>query len=126
VGIKRRGASGLHLIFTEQFSQGFAFLTPLVGWNSGKNLWDAAPADIANERRLFLHGRFAPFRLNPVESFNRGNVLAKLLLEGAAPDFIGVSDPIIAEVLLYDCSGGSRIYLSRTISHAVSWACWGL
>ena len=126
MGVQRGGASGLHLVFTEQTDQCLTFLTPIVGRDSRKDLGDAAPTDIANERGLLINRCFTLLRFDPVEGFNRDDVLPKFLLEGTAPDFIRGRDPIIADVLVYVSSGGSRIYLSRTISHAVSWACCGL
>ena len=126
MGIQSGGPSGLHLVFTEQAGQCLTFLAPIVGRDSREDLGDAAPADIADERSLLLNRCIALLRLDPVEGFNRGDVLPKFLLEGPAPDFIRGRDSIIADVLVYCSSGGSRIYLSRTISQAVSWACCGL
>ena len=126
MGIKGGSARGLHLVLIEQFGQRLAFLTPIVGRDSGKDLGDAAPADIADKRGLLLKRCFALLRFDPVEGFNRDDVLPKFLFEGTAPDFIRERDSIIADVLVYCSSGGSRIYLSRTISQAVSWACCGL
>ena len=126
MGIQSGGPSGLHLVFTEQAGQCLTFMAPIVGRDSREDLGDAAPADIADERALLLNRCIALLRLDPVEGFNRGDVLPKFLLEGTAPNFIRRRDPIIANVLIYCSSGGSRIYLSRTISHAVSWACWEL
>ena len=123
MGIQSGGASGLHFVIAEQAGQCLAFLAPIVGRDSRKDLRDAAPADIADERALLLNRRFAFLRFDPVEGFNSGDVVPKFLLEGTAPNFIRRRDPIIANVLIYCSSGGSRIYLSRTISHAVSWAC---
>jgi CheY-like chemotaxis protein len=54
------------------------------------------------------------------------DILLKLLLERAGPYRIGRSYPVVTAILGYSFSGGSRMYLSRTISHAVSWACWGV
>ena len=126
MGIKGGSASGLHLVFAEQSGQCLAFPTPIVGRDSGKDLGDATPADITDERGLLLNRCFTLFRLDPVKGFNRGDILPKFLLEGTAPDLIRERDSIIADVLVYCSSGGSRIYLSRTISQAVSWACCGL
>ena len=126
MGIQSGSASGLHLVFTEQAGQCLTFLAPIVGRDSREDLGDAAPADIADERALLLNCRFAFLRFDPVEGFNSGEVVPKFLLEGTAPDFIRGLDSIIADVLVYVSSGGSRIYLSRTISQAVSWACCGL
>ena len=88
MGIQSGGASGLHLVFTEQASQCLTFLTPIVGRDSRKDLGDAAPTDIANERGLFLNRCIALLRLDPVEGFNRDDVVSKFLLEGTAPYFI--------------------------------------
>ena len=134
VGVEGRGASRVQLVGREQRLQTFAFGFPIVAVRV-KDLWQPAPADIADEGALVLVvGRHA-FAFECEQQFNRGEIGAALLLERANADFVGVGNAVVVLVSQrlglgrnrvgnYDffpglgVSGGRKMYRSRTCSHA--------
>ena len=95
-----------------------------------KDLGHCAPTDVFDQHRLFLGGRWPFLRIKRAEGFNGFEILLKLLLWPAIPKPIGFRDSIAAEIprwfflMAADySSGGRRMYFSRTISHALVWAC---
>ncbi len=64
----------------------------------GKDLRQSSPAYIACEQPLVVVRRSAVLRIEPLDQLDRGEVVAALLLERAAPDTILISNPVITRI----------------------------
>jgi hypothetical protein len=129
VGIERRGSSVLKFFLGEIRLKGGTLLSPFPVVIV-EDLGHRAPTDVFDQHRLFLGGRWPFLRIKRAEGFDGFEILLKLLLWPAIPKPIGFRDSIAAEIPRWFflmaarySSGGSRMYFSRTISQAWSWAC---
>ena len=89
-----------------------------------ENLGQSAPSDIANQRGFFLLSGRSVFGLNFTNQFYRGEIGAALFLWRTCANAIGGGNTVIVLIAGYSfASGGRRMYSSRTISQARSFAC---
>ena len=63
-----------------------------------KDLWQSAPADITREQPLLVIRRSAVLLIKPLDQFDRGEVVAALLLERAAPDTILIPNSVTTRI----------------------------
>ena len=124
MGVERRGAGGAKFILGKQIGK-FQILGLPLGCRT-ENLRQSTPADIAHERGFFFLGGRSVFGLKFANQFYRGEIGAALFLGRACANAIGGGNPVIiliADYSLSFASGGRRMYSSRTISQARSFAC---
>jgi len=122
MGIERGSAGKPEFLFGNQFDEFTAFGLP-VGRRI-ENLRQSSPSDIANQRGFFLLGGRSVFGLKFANQFYRGEIGAALFLWRTCANAIGGGNPVIILIAGYSfASGGRRMYSSRTISQARSFAC---
>ena len=124
MGVERGSAGKPEFFLGNQAGKFPAFGLPVS--RRTENLRQSAPADITNQRGFFLLGGRSVFGLKFANQFYRGEIGAAFFLGRACANAIGGGNPVIiliADYSLSFASGGNRMYSSRTISQARSFAC---
>ena len=124
MGIERGSAGKPEFFFGNQSGKFPAFGLPVS--RRIKNLRQSAPADVTHERGFFLLGGRSVFGLKFANQFYRGKIGAAFFLGRTCANAIGGGNSVIVLIADYSlsfASGGNRMYSSRTISQARSFAC---
>ena len=76
----------------------FGFLIPFARCGVSEYLRNSAPADVSDEDALFVFGRFAAFRVEPVNKLDRREVVPAFLLQRTSAERILWTDAIVVRV----------------------------
>ena len=127
--IERGCAGSRQFVVRQQLGQLVPLLPPLAAVRV-EYLGKAAPPGETHQNRFLVGSRRPLLALDGPQQLDRGDIIAELLFGAAFAQPIGVGDAVVVGIarrlLLMTrgySSGGRRMYFSRTISHAWSWAC---
>ena len=81
VRVECRSPRGGVFLTRKQRLEAFAFSLPFSRERRGKDLWNAAPADILHKDSLLFVARGAALGIEQLNKLNRGEVVATLLFQ---------------------------------------------
>ena len=96
MGIRRRAARRVVFVVRQEIADLNGDVAPLRRWIRVKNIRQGSPARVPDEESFLFFRRFAVPGFDPLESADRGDVVAGLFLQPALADTVSILYPEVA------------------------------